>query len=129
MFGRRRRIEAARLVPRPELGDEQILGLLHGKLSELLGAQGAWTLMRRASDDTDVIFHDLKVDQIARDLTEILRVQTSVLRGDIEGPAPTPAQPDAPLTESEPSALSWTPAPISVWAEPERTPAGARLVA
>ncbi|MCU1443895.1 MAG: hypothetical protein JWQ59_2045 [Cryobacterium sp.] len=103
MFGRRRRVAPVVQAPAPELSDAQIFELLHGKLAELIGATGTWTLVPRQGDDTDVIFHDLKAEQIAGSLTGILANGKAVLRGE---------------REAEPTALPWTPAPISVWAEP-----------
>lgn len=105
MFGRRRRAAPVIQVPIPELTDEQVFESLHAKLAEIIGAHGQWTLVPRSDDDTDVIFHDLKAQQIATTLTSILSTQTAELRGE---------------RTAEPTALSWTPAPISVWAEPER---------
>ncbi len=105
MFGRRRRIAAVIQPPRPELSDEQTLELLRGALSGILGTNGDWTLVPRRSDDTDVIFHGLKADEIANALGRILATEKAVLRGE---------------REAEPAALPWTPAPISIWAEPER---------
>ncbi|WP_134491400.1 hypothetical protein [Cryobacterium tagatosivorans] len=105
MFGRRRRVAPVIQVSAPELSDEQIFELLHDKLAELIGERGQWTLVSRSADDTDVIFHGLKATQIATTLTGILSSQKAELRGE---------------RDAEPTALSWTPAPISVWAEPER---------
>ena len=105
MFGRRRRVAPVIQVLAPTLSDEQIFELLHGKLAELIGEQGQWTLVPRRADDTDVIFHGLKVTQIATTLTGLLSSTTAELRGE---------------HAAEPTALSWTPAPISVWAEPDR---------
>ncbi|TFC41743.1 hypothetical protein E3T26_11655 [Cryobacterium sp. TMT1-21] len=108
MFGRRRRVEpVAPVTPPPlaELTDEQVFALLHEQLAQLVGTQGQWTLVPRSSDDTDVIFHGLKAHQIASSLAAVLRIETAALRGEVS---------------AEPTALSWTPAPISVWAEPER---------
>ena len=105
MFGRRRRAAPVIQVPIPELTDEQVFEALHAKLAEIIGANGHWTLVPRSDDDTDVIFHGLKAQQIATTLTSILSTQTAELRGE---------------RTAEPTALSWTPAPISVWAEPER---------
>lgn len=105
MFGRRRRAAPVIQVPIPELTDEQVFEALHAKLAEIIGAHGQWTLVPRSDDDTDVIFHGLKAQQIATTLTSILSTQTAELRGE---------------RTAEPTALSWTPAPISVWAEPER---------
>ncbi|HSP74833.1 MAG TPA: hypothetical protein VLO31_01295 [Cryobacterium sp.] len=119
MFGRRRRVEPVAPVtppPVPELSDAQVFELLHTQIARLVGAQGQWTLVPRSSDDTDGIFHGLKANQIASTLAGVLRTETAVLRGEVI---------------AEPTALPWTPAPISVWAdpqagtapaEPERTP-------
>jgi hypothetical protein len=108
MFGRRRRV--APVVPvvqacPPELSDEQVFELLHDKLSEIVGENGAWTLVPRQSDDTEVFFHGLKAQQIASILTTALQSEKAALRGE---------------RTAEPTALPWNPAPISVWAEPER---------
>jgi hypothetical protein len=108
MFGRRRRVEPVAPVtppPVPELSDAQVFELLHTRIARLVGAQGQWTLVPRSSDDTDVIFHGLKANQIASSLAAALRTETAVLRGEVI---------------AEPTALPFTPAPISVWAEPER---------
>lgn len=103
MFGRRRRVAPVVQPPAPELSDEQILETIQATLSDLIGSAGSWTLTPRSDDDTDVIFHDLKTTQIAELLTTQLRNQLSVLRGEVT---------------AEPAALPWTPAPISVWADP-----------
>lgn len=105
MFGRRRRIAPVIQPPTPELSDEQIHELIHGNLATLIGSNGSWTLVPRSDDDTDVIFHDLKVDEIAASLTSVLATGKAVLRGE---------------RKAEPTALPWTPAPISIWAEPNR---------
>ena len=105
MFGRRRRVAPVIAAPVPELSDEQVFTLLHDQLSQLVGAQGKWTLVPRSESDTDVIFHGLKAHQIAASLAAVLRTETALLRGEVV---------------AEPTALPWTPAPISVWAEPER---------
>lgn len=105
MFGRRRRIAPVIQPPAPELSDEQIFDLLHGTLAEMIGAHGEWTLVPRRTDDTDVIFHGLKAEQVATTLTSVLATGKAVLRGE---------------REAEPTALPWTPAPISIWAEPDR---------
>src|SRR5680860_266928 len=135
MFGRRRRAAAAIPAPAPELSDEQILHLLHDKLSDLVGINGLWTLVPRRSDDTDVIFHGLKAEQIATNLALTLRAAQTALGSEavvvVAAPAKRPAKarasvvPVEPAIEPaiEPTALSWTPAPISVWAEPERATA------
>ena len=128
MFGRRRRVAAAIPAPAPELSDEQILHLLHGKLADLVGANGLWTLVPRRSDDTDVIFHGLKAEQIATDLSLTLRAARAALGNESVVVDTPPAKRLARARASvvavnagiEPTALSWTPVPISVWAEPQR---------
>ncbi|KFF60179.1 hypothetical protein JF66_06170 [Cryobacterium sp. MLB-32] len=130
MFGRRRRVAAAVVVaPAPELSDERILELLHDKLADLVGVNGLWTLVPRRSDDTDIIFHGLKSEQIATDLALTLRAAKAA-PGDepstvvVATPAKRLSKARAAAVVSdaiiEPTALSWTPGPISVWAEPER---------
>ncbi|TFC95172.1 MULTISPECIES: hypothetical protein [Cryobacterium] len=109
MFGRRRRVAPVAPVsppPVPELSDAQVFELLHSQISRLVGPQGQWTLVPRSADDTDVIFHGLKAHQISSSLANVLRAATAVLRGEVT---------------AEPTALPFTPAPISVWAEPERS--------
>ena len=107
MFGRRRRRLAANaalsVAPAPVLADEQIFELLHDRLSALVGEGGAWTLVARRSDDTEVIFHGLKAREIATELTQAITTEQAALRGESSG---------------EPTALSWTPAPIATWSAP-----------
>ncbi|MFT2815875.1 hypothetical protein [Leifsonia sp. A12D58] len=103
MFGRRRRVAPVVQPAAPELSDEQILETIHTTLAELIGVGGSWTLTPRTEDDTDVIFHGLKTNQIAEILAAQLRSQKAILRGEVT---------------AEPAALPWTPAPISVWADP-----------
>jgi len=143
MFGRRRRVAAALAVsapvptpvPAPTLSDEKILELLHDKIGELIGVNGRWTLVPRSADDTDVFFHGLKAAEIATDLSAALHVETAKLAATaaaaiVAAPAVVPAK-TGRLAKArtivvgdeaviEPTALSWTPAPISVWAEPAR---------
>jgi hypothetical protein len=123
MFGRRRRVAPVIQAPAPEATDEQVLELLTSALGELVGAHGAWTLVPRRDDDTDVFFHDLKSQEIAATLTGLLSRQKADLRGE---------------RTAEPHALPWTPSPITAWADVEptgkapvelRTAADARLVA
>jgi hypothetical protein len=149
MFGRRRRTTAviqAPVVPAPpELSDAQVYQHLHAALADLIGVDGAWTLVPRSEDDTEAIFHGLKARQIAASLTEILATETVRLR--TESPA-APAHIAEPHTDTpvdgiaavstgailvssgaEPTALPWNPAPISVWAEPTvNVPAAAEPV-
>ncbi|WP_146071791.1 hypothetical protein [Cryobacterium sp. Y50] len=111
MFGRRRRRLAASaamsVAEAPVLRDEQIFELLHDKLADLIGENGAWTLSPRSPGDTDVIFHGLKARQVAVELTETILTEQATLRGESSG---------------EPTALSWTPAAIVVWNDPVPNP-------
>jgi hypothetical protein len=139
MFGRRRRtapVVQAPIVPAPaELSREQIFAHLHSAVADLIGPDGAWTLVPREAHDTDVIFHGLKAHQIAEALTEVLATETIRLRTDATAAPAHIAEPhtDTPVdgiptvdtgallvpSGAEPTALPWTPAPISVWAEPQ----------
>ena len=115
MFGRRRRRLAASaalsVASTPVLRDEQIFELLHDKLTALVGEHGAWTLVARSADDTEVIFHGLKARAIATELTDAITTQQAALRGESSG---------------EPTALTWSPAPITTWSEPAASQAPAR---
>jgi hypothetical protein len=137
MFGRRRRTAPVVLAPvppaLPELSSAQVFEHLHAALADLVGADGAWTLVPRQAGDTDMIFHGLKAAQIASSLTELIATETLRLRTDqtvapaniAEPRTDTPADgitavgTGAVLVSSgaEPTALPWNPAPISVWAE------------
>ena len=137
MFGRRRRTAPVVLAPvapaLPELSTSQVFEHLQAALAELVGADGAWTLVPRQADDTDMIFHDLKAAQIATTLTELLATETIRLRTEVTIAPANVAEPrtDTPVdgitavhtgavliaSGAEPAALPWNPAPISVWAE------------
>jgi hypothetical protein len=99
---------AAAPTPRPTAADlrgEHLFELLNAKLSEFIGPNGTWSLVRRTADDTDQIFHAMLTHQIAADLTR------SVLDEREAVAVVVPA-------ENEPLALSWQPAPLVVWADP-----------
>lgn len=143
MFGRRRRNAAVIQAPvapaPPELSNAQVYQHLHAALAELVGADGAWTLVPRSDEDTDVIFHGLKAKEIAATLTELLAAETVRLRTEVPAAPANIAEPrtDTPVdgitavagtvstgailvaSGAEPTALPWNPAPISVWAEPD----------
>jgi hypothetical protein len=99
---------AAAATPRPTAADlrgEHLFELLNAKLSEFIGPGGSWSLVRRTEADTDQIFHAMLTHQIAAELTRTVldeRENVAVV---------VPA-------ENEPLALSWTPAPLVMWAEP-----------
>jgi hypothetical protein len=137
MFGRRRRTAPVVLAPvtpaPPELSSAQVYEHLHAALADLVGADGAWTLVPRQAEDTDMIFHGLKASQIAAALTELLATETIRLRTEQTTAPANIAEPrtDTPAdgitavntgavlvsSGAEPTALPWNPAPISVWAE------------
>lgn len=142
MFGRRRRtapvVQAPVAPALPELSRDQVFEHLHAALADLVGQDGAWTLVPRQAGDTDVIFHGLKAHQIASALTEILATETVRLRTETTAPPANIAEPSADTpaggmpaldgsavttgailvsSGAEPTALPWTPAPITVWAE------------
>lgn len=65
MFGRRRHAAAVPAAPVPQLTDAQILELVHTKVAELIGVNGEWTVIRRAHDDTDTIFHSILAQSVS----------------------------------------------------------------
>ncbi|MGN7800794.1 hypothetical protein [Leifsonia sp. 22587] len=52
-------------APVPQLTDAQILELVHTKVAELIGEKGEWTVVRRAQDDTDTIFHSILAQSVS----------------------------------------------------------------
>ena len=93
MFGRRRHVAvvpAAPLpVPVPRLTDEQILELVHGKISELIGVNGEWTVSRRSADDTDAFFHSVLAQSVSVGIAAAI---TDARRRLEEGDAPAQPQ-------------------------------------
>ena len=69
MFGRRRHVAAVPAAPVPQLTDAQILELVHAKMAELIGENGEWTVIRRAHDDTDAIFHSILAQSVSVGIT------------------------------------------------------------
>ncbi|GAA2061454.1 hypothetical protein GCM10009820_25590 [Leifsonia soli] len=65
MFGRRRHAAAVPAAPVPQLTDAQVLELVHTKVAELIGEKGEWTVVRRAHDDTDTIFHSILAQSVS----------------------------------------------------------------
>jgi hypothetical protein len=47
------------------LTDAQILELVHTKVAELIGTNGEWTVIRRAQNDTDTIFHSILAQSVS----------------------------------------------------------------
>lgn len=105
MFRRRRQTAPVLLAPAPELSSEALFELINDKLTDIIGASGEWTLVRRADGDTDEIFHTMLSRQIAGELTRTVEDGRTALRNE---------------PGTEPSALSWTPAPVAVWADQNR---------
>ncbi len=106
LFRRRRQTAPVYQAAAPELSAEQLFELINGKLGDLIGADGQWTLVRRVDGDTDQIFHTMLSQQIATEVTRVVSDGRDALR-------------HAPGIE--PSALSWNPAPVALWAEPVAT--------
>jgi len=147
MFGRRRHAAPVPAAPAPQLADAQILELVHGKVSELIGVDGEWTVVRRAEDDTDTIFHSILAQSvsvgIAAAIAEARRlleageslaapqhlaasvadapVEAEVVPAHVAEPAPVvevpAAEVEAPAVEAEPAAFGWEPAPITQWTD------------
>ncbi|WP_431247168.1 hypothetical protein [Leifsonia xyli] len=146
MFGRRRHAAAVPAAPVPQLTDAQILEIVHTKVSELIGTDGEWTVVRRAQDDTDTIFHSILAQSVSvgiaaalaearrrleagESLSEPQHLAPAVAdepAGAAAAAEPTVAEPApvaAPAAEEEtpaelePAAFSWEPAPITQWTD------------
>jgi hypothetical protein len=92
-------------TPAADLRGEHIFELVNARLSRFIGPEGDWSLVRRGDDDTDRIFQAMLTHQVAAEITRAIlqeREQVAVV---------VPAE-EASL------ALSWTPAPLVVWADP-----------
>lgn len=133
MFGLRRHVAvaAAPEAPVPQLADAQIFELVHGKVAELMGEHGEWTVSRRCPDDTDDIFHAVLAQSVsvsiaaviieARRLVEAGESVVSAPQHRASDPADVIVEPVVDQDENdeneEPAALSWEPAPITVWTD------------
>lgn len=135
MFGRRR--HAAAVVPAapvPQLTDAQILQIVHGKIAELIGEDGEWTVSRRSADDTDTIFHSVLAQSVSVGIAAALVDARRRLEDGEAAAAPEPQHlaraeeapvaetvdapaADAPAPAEEPAAFGWEPAPITVWTD------------
>jgi hypothetical protein len=117
MFRRWRRARlaaqaAAHTAPAPsprataaDLRGEHIFELVNARLSRFIGPDGQWSLVRRTDADSDRIFQAMLTHQIAAEVTRAIleeREQVAVV---------------VPADEAS-LALSWTPAPLVVWADP-----------
>jgi hypothetical protein len=147
MFGRRRHAAVVPVAPVPQLTDAQILELVHTKVAELIGVNGEWTVIRRAHDDTDTIFHSILAQSVSVGIAaalaearrrleagEALSEPQHLAPSVADAPAPaeaaeviaTPAEAavetpaavaDVPVAEAQPAAFSWEPAPITQWTD------------
>lgn len=132
MFGRRRHAAAeVPAAPVPQLTDAQILEIVHGKIAELIGEDGEWTVSRRSADDTDTIFHSVLAQSVSVGIAAALvdarrRLETGEI-GAVTEPQHLASE-NAPVAETadtsdvdtavaEPVAFSWEPAPITVWTD------------
>ncbi|NQX12891.1 hypothetical protein HQQ80_14750 [Microbacteriaceae bacterium VKM Ac-2855] len=116
----------------PPLSQDQLFAVVHEKLAQFVGAEGAWVVTRRSHDDRDPIFHGMLARSLAHELSAAIQ-EEQVREGRAlpdEASPMTAAQPimrastePIPLpelsTSAEPAALSWHPEPITVWADPE----------
>ncbi|MBM7505139.1 hypothetical protein ACFPER_14280 [Agromyces aurantiacus] len=88
-----------------DLRGEHIFELVNARLSRFIGPEGEWSLVRRVAGDSDRIFQAMLTHQIAAEVTRAIleeREQVAVV---------------VPADEAS-LALSWTPAPLVVWADP-----------
>jgi hypothetical protein len=124
------------------LTDAQILELVHGKVAELIGEKGEWTVVRRTADDTDTMFHSILAQSVSVGIAaavadarrrleagEALSEPQHLAAAVADGPAPrasvdesnieaeTPAAAVAQPASAEPAAFSWEPAPITKWTD------------
>jgi hypothetical protein len=121
MFGRRRHAATVVVAPSPQLTEEQVFALVHEKIAEVIGENGDWTVVRRAKDDTDSIFHGVLAHSLATSVADALHEaklklesgEAPAQRGEHVAPKAEPFA-DQP---AEPAALRWEPAPITVWTD------------
>lgn len=95
-----------------DLRGEHIFELVNARLSRFIGPEGEWALVRRAAGDSDHIFQAMLTHQIAAEVTRAIleeREQVAVV---------------VPADEAS-LALSWSPAPLVMWADPVEVPADA----
>ena len=117
MFGRRRHVAAVAAAPVPQLTDAQILELVHTKVAELIGENGEWTVIRRAQNDTDAIFHSILAQSVSVGIAAAIaearrRLEAGEALSEPQHLAPAVA--DAPATIVEETVAS---EPVTVVAE------------
>ena len=147
MFGRRRHrapvnvapptpIEAP--LPAVQLSEEQLFDVVRSRLEEFMGAQGEWTLVRRADADTDEFFQDMTAFSLARDVTRSILGTTAVAQEASAAPDVTlsdfagfgasvlDAKPfeapnvDTLITRPVAEQITFELNAIAVWADPQR---------
>ena len=140
MFGRRRHAAAeVQAAPVPQLTDAQILEVVHGKIAELIGERGEWTVSRRSADDTDAIFHSVLSQSVSVGITaalvearrrleagesEIVVAAEPQHRAEAEPVVETHTPAEEHEEQAEPAAFGWEPAPITVWTDLRRPVTG-----
>jgi hypothetical protein len=134
-FRLRRQKPAVSQPASPPLSQDQLFAVVHEKLAQFVGSEGAWVVTRRSHDDRDPIFHGMLARSLAHELSAA--IQDEQERAGHAAPAeasPITAAipvmrastepitiPESVATESaalEPAALAWNPEPITVWADP-----------
>lgn len=92
-----------------DLRGEHIFELVNARLSEFIGPNGTWSLVRRKPEDTDRIFDAMLTHQIAAEVTRTILEERDTVA--VIVPA-----------EEQTLALAWTPAPLVMWADPVAIP-------
>jgi hypothetical protein len=129
-FSRRKHVAPVVTAPAvPKLTDELIFQAVQDRLDGLFGENGDWTVVRRSGEQADRIFHEVFVHSVAQTVTagitaarDSLETRPGALTALRAPRVPQPA-PEA-HDEDEPAALSWRPAPITVWADLKRPVTG-----
>ncbi|RLQ85784.1 hypothetical protein D9V28_02695 [Mycetocola zhadangensis] len=65
-------------IPAVQLSEEQLFDVVRKRLEDFMGAQGEWSLVRRADADTDEFFQDMAAFSLARDVTSSILGKTVV---------------------------------------------------
>src|SRR3954471_13388381 len=124
MFGRRRHAAVVPVAPVPQLTDAQILELVHTKVAELIGVNGEWTVIRRAHDDTDTIFHSILAQSVSVGIAAALaearrRLEAGEALSEPQhlapsvADAPTPAEAEAEVVSAPATAAVEAPAAVA----------------
>ncbi|NQX26816.1 hypothetical protein HQQ81_05555 [Microbacteriaceae bacterium VKM Ac-2854] len=136
-FRLRRQKPAVSQPVSPPLSQDQLFAVVHEKLAQFVGSEGAWVVTRRSHDDRDPIFHGMLARSLAHELSAAIQEEQEragnaapaeaspitaaipVMRASTEPiTVPAPSVQAESTVATEPAALSWTPQPIAVWADP-----------